>query len=473
MAVREPYPLPVRLDADAQRLDGGRALLAGSPVVLFRLGGRGQRVVDAMERGDPLDADARPLVERLIDTGAAHPQPAASAGPGRDTVTVVVPALGPLPAELLAALGGTAGAVVVDDASVPPLHVEGTTVVRHPVNQGPAAARNSGLIEVRTELVAFVDTDCIPAPGWLDVLLPHFADPRVALAAPRVRSRHEPGASALHRYEERRSPLDLGERPARVAPGTRVAYVPGAAFLARSDALRAVGGWETALRVGEDVDLVWRLHAAGWRLRYEPAASVVHAPRPRLRGFIAQRAAYGSSAGPLACRHGDAVTPVRAAPLSLAGWLVAAAGHAPAGTAIGLAGALPLAWRMRLGREGAATAAIVSAHSHLATGRQLAGAVTRPWWPLAAAAAIGSRRARTVVALAALVPALIDYVRTRPVLDPGRYLALRLLDDAAYGVGVWRGAAAAGTVIPFVPTITRRGGSARRGPLRARRAPPD
>ena len=173
----------------------------------------------------------------------------------------------------------------------------------------------------------------------------------------------------------------------------------------------AAGGWRTSISCGGSTP-----RAGG--LRYEPAASVVRSPPWAARLHRTARR-VPSSAGPLARRHGDAVAPVRAAPLSLAGWLVAAAGHAPAGTAIGLAEA-PLAWRMRLGREGAATAAIVSAHSHVATGRQLA-ALTRPWWPLAAAAAIGSREARTVVALAALMPALIDYVRTRPVLDPGRY----------------------------------------------------
>ena len=36
------------------------------------------------------------------------------------------------------------------------------------------------------ELVACVDSDCVPRPGWLDALLPHFADPELDAVAPRI-----------------------------------------------------------------------------------------------------------------------------------------------------------------------------------------------------------------------------------------------------------------------------------------------
>ena len=45
---------------------------------------------------------------------------------------------------------------------------------------------------VTTPLVAFLDSDTCPRQGWLDALLPHFQDPRVALVAPRiVAARHD------------------------------------------------------------------------------------------------------------------------------------------------------------------------------------------------------------------------------------------------------------------------------------------
>ena len=57
--------------------------------------------------------------------------------------------------------------------------------------------------------------------------------------------------------------------------------------------------FDPALRYGEDVDLVWRLEAAGWRIRYEPDVVVLHDERDR----IARRFWYGTSAAPLARRH--------------------------------------------------------------------------------------------------------------------------------------------------------------------------
>src|SRR5690606_2057202 len=163
---------------------------------------------------------------------------------------------------------------------------------------------NAGLEHVTTPLVAFVDAD-VDTGGdrrWMAPLLAHFADPRVALVAPRVVT---PGGG----YEHRHSPLDLGTAPARIRAGTRVSYVPAAALVCRTDALRAVGGFASDLRVGEDVDLVWRLDAAGWRCRYEPSVLVHHDPRPTWRAWWRQRVTYGRSAAPLAARHPGALTP--------------------------------------------------------------------------------------------------------------------------------------------------------------------
>jgi GT2 family glycosyltransferase len=54
-------------------------------------------------------------------------------------------------------------------------------------------------------------------------------------------------------------------------------WVSGAAALLRRDAFRAVGGFDPHIFMyGEDVDLSWRLRAAGYRLRYLPRCAVVH-----------------------------------------------------------------------------------------------------------------------------------------------------------------------------------------------------
>ena len=57
-----------------------------------------------------------------------------------------------------------------------------------------------------------------------------------------------------------------------------VDWVAGTHLLARRSAWDQVGGFDEAFFMYmEDVDLCWRLHRAGWRVGYEPAARVRHA----------------------------------------------------------------------------------------------------------------------------------------------------------------------------------------------------
>jgi mycofactocin system glycosyltransferase len=290
-------------------------------------------------------------------------------------------------------------------------------------------------------LVAFVDSDVELHPGWLDGLLGHFDDEQVALVAPRVASGPAaPGAdTGVARYEERHSPLDLGSEPARISAGTRVSYVPAAALVVRVAALDAIGGFDATMRCGEDVDAVWRLCAAGWRCRYEPAVVVEHQPRRSWRALTEQRAAYGESAASLAAVHGMAVAPVRMSPWTLGVWGLVASGHPFA--ALGVAGATAVALISKLPGVPAGESVKLAGHGHLMAGQVLATAVRRTWFPIIGLAALGSRRARRVAAIS-IVPALLDG-------GPAR-----VLDDASYGVGVWRGILAKRTLKPIMPALT-------------------
>jgi mycofactocin system glycosyltransferase len=441
------------LDAGARRIDGGRALLAGSPLSLFRLSEKGAQVLSALVDGEALPSGAEQLTERLLEAGAIHPRP--DSGPYRvEDVTVVIPVKDTSVCQLVAELAPMHKVIVVDDGSDTPIVAPGATVLRRTSNGGPAAARNLGLAAVATPIVAFIDADCHPEPGWLEPLLLQFADDRVAAVAPRVSSPARPGASALARYESVRSPLDLGPREARVRAGTRVSYVPAAALVARADVLLASGGFDDDLRYGEDVDLVWRLDESGLRVRYEPASTVRHEPRTTLRSWLAQRASYGRSAADLAPRHPGAVPPLAVSGWSAAVWALVATGAPVASLAVAAGTAIALSKKLEGLDEPGVEAARLTGYGHLFAGRLIAGAITRAWWPLMLPLALVSKRARRVLAAAALLPPLIDWVRQRPPLDPLRYVALRVLDDAAYGVGLWQGALRRRTTEPLLPDLT-------------------
>jgi mycofactocin system glycosyltransferase len=439
------------LDGSTRRPPGRPIVIGGSPLRIFRLSDAGIALYEELAAGNDIPSDPRTdrLVDRLVDAGAIHPRP----GPGPFTaadVTVVVPAfvLGETAlAEIVRCCAGVAAVIAVDDASDPPVSAApGSRVLRLRTNAGPAVARNAGLGAVDTPLVAFVDTDVRLEPGWLDGLLGHFADERVALVAPRVAS--APGAGPVAAYEQGHSPLDLGPEPGRIAPGTRLSYVPAAAMVVRTDALRAIDGFDRQLRFGEDVDAVWRLVEAGWRCRYEPASVVHHRPRGSWRALLAQRIAYGSSAAPLAKRHPGALAPVRISGWSGAVWGLLAVGQPL--PALALAGGTTAALVRKLPGVPAKDSLRLAGLGHLYAGRLIADASRRAWWPLLLVGALASKRVRRIGAAAA-VPAL---------LSGG---IPRLVDDLAYGAGLWKGVIAERELGPLRPRFTSWPGRRRDG----------
>ena len=443
-----------RLDSSWRRPGDGRVVIAGSPLRLFRLSTGGAQVVAMAEVGkQPNTAPVHQLLDRFVDAGAMHPMHERSPFSAAH-VTVVIPAYGRLPHNLPAGVH----VIVVDDASPTPLTFDDAhhdmpglhhTLLLHAMNRGPAAARNTGLAEVTTPLVAFVDTDVQLPDGWLEPLLSHFADERVALVAPRVAG--APGTGWLAAYEQRHSPLDLGPEPARIAAGTRVSYVPAAAMVWRTQVVRELGGFDESMRLGEDVDLVWRCAAAGHRCRYEPRSVVHHEPRSTAMALLRQRFGYGRSAAPLARRHPKALAPVRMSGWSALSWLLLAARHPL--LAAGVAGGTIVALQRQLTDVAPRESARLASLGHLAAGRQFSQAITRVWWPLAIVAAVVSRRARAAVVVVLVGPTLIDAVRTKSP-QPLRDAPFATADQMAYGAGVWAGVVAERALGPLWPELT-------------------
>lgn len=459
-----PRGFTVELGRRVRVFDGGRTLVGGAPPRVAHLSDKARSLLRGRRlRAD--DAASQRLADRLLGMGLADPVPAELPPVELSALTVVVP-VRDRPRELdrlLAALGGKVRAIVVDDESEHPEAVA-RVAARHdaelvalPRNVGPAGARNAGLARVRTPYVAFVDSDVVAEPEALALLLRHFQDPKVAAVAPRVLGLDETAtANWISRYEAARSSLDLGPIAAPVHPRSLVGWVPSACLVARVSALGE--GYAEGMRVGEDVDLVWRLGAAGWVIRYEPSVVVTHPCRPDFAGWLHQRVQYGRSAAPLAERHGTAGAPLQLSGWSALAWGAVLVGHPllGAGVAAGTTAALvpklgglddPVGESLRLAGLG-----------HLWAGRAVAEALRRPWWPLALALAAGHRRARPAVAAAMVVPPLLEWRERRPALDPVRWTALRLADDFAYGLGVWQGALKARSLRSLLPRFT--------GPLR-------
>lgn len=471
-ADRLPHGFPVRLAATTHVDRHGR-LLGGSPTRLATLT---ETATQLLRTGivPATDPTSRRLCEWLLDTGLGEPAfdddtcatrsvlPAVAA----QDLTVVVP-VRDRPTELARLLTGLpAGAtrvIVVDDGSTDAMEIaevagrHGAEVVRHPVGQGPAAARNTGLSQVRTPFVAFVDSDVRCTHADLLQLSRHFADLRVALVGPRVQEWSEQPGRWLARYQRVRSALDMGPRPGLVRAATRVGWMPSACLVARVNALPAMG-FDATLQLGEDVDLCWRLDDSGWLVRYDPSVSVSHRARVDLISWLGRRVAYGSSTAALAARHGPYTAPAVVnpwvvlvgvslwlpAPYLLGGMAVSAAGVAVTMAVRGSPAAGPhlvarLTWQ--------ALASSLSQHTAL---------LGRHYWPLALVAGLVSRRARGRMVLLTGIAIGVDYLRRRPDLDPIRYGFARILDDVAHGGGLCMGAATARSSRALLPTTSAR-----------------
>jgi mycofactocin system glycosyltransferase len=474
-----PVPAGLRLlpDPGLRSSRGGAVLLGGHPYRLLRISPAAAAMVGAWWEGTPVPdlAAAQVLARRLLDIGMAHPIPAV--GDAGGDVTVVIPARDRA-AELARCLAGIGDlpVIVVDDCSADSGAVAaaaaaaGARYLRRPVNGGAAAARNTGLAAAGTPLVAFLDSDCVPAPGWLAGLVPHFCDPAVAAVAPRIVS-DERGQGWLARYEGMRSALDMGPGESIVRPGARVPYVPGAALVIRKAAAGA--GFAEDMPVGEDVDFVWRLCEAGWRVRYEPSVTVAHQHRVRLREWFARRSDYGTSAAPLELRHPGTVPAVTMSGWSAAAWVAAVAGRPAAGAAIVGATTGLLARRLAPHTSDAwPLAGRLAGAGTIAAGRLLGSALTRAWWPVALPAALAVPRLRLPLAALVLGPAFLDWCAHRPDMDPGSYVAARLLDDLAYSVGVWQGCLDHRTTRPLRPLLWWWSGTTEPGGPRPRQGRP-
>jgi len=106
-------------------------------------------------------------------------------------------------------------------------------------------------------------------------LLPVFAEANVAAVGGLVDGMYD--ESALDRYEAVMSSLNLGGREMSGSAGDDTFYLPSCNLLVRKQAFMAANGFRTALQVGEDVDLTWRLRDAGWQIVYLPEGTVCHA----------------------------------------------------------------------------------------------------------------------------------------------------------------------------------------------------
>jgi GT2 family glycosyltransferase len=217
----------------------------------------------------------------------AWPPPHAAAGEARRAATpfvsVIIPHYNDL-AALAVCLAGLARQswpgdrmeiIVADNNSACGLDevrrvAAGCRVIHAPI-QGAGPARNAGAAVATGDVLAFIDSDCDPAPDWIEHGVRGLAEYDFAGGHVRTTSRDPLRPSAVEAWE-----MEFGfnfKRHILVEgyTGTGNMWVWRRVF-------DAVGGFRAG--ISEDMDWSFRATRAGYRLGYVPDAVVSHLARP-------------------------------------------------------------------------------------------------------------------------------------------------------------------------------------------------
>jgi len=437
------------------RFHGDRLISGGSPWRLLRLSRSSRELVASWRSGGVVRAHEGSLARTLVNRGFLHPSYPAL--PEIDDVDVVIPVKDDVEAlsRLLSALDGLP-VTVIDDGSrdaqavASVVRERSATLIRVDDNQGPAAARNIGVMATRRPFICFIDADVImrDASTTLARLRSHFNDPLVGAVGARVRGQN--GTSARERFESSFGPLDLGASTALVTPHAPVAYVPAACLMTRRAAIGS--GFDESLRHGEDVDLVWRLSDSGWLVVHDATAEVQHPARRSWRRWATQRVGYGRSAAELKSRHPEHLETVRVDAWTLGTWVAMLTGHPRIAFAVMASARRSLIAQLPEVTDDPGTVADQIVVAGIArAGLPLARALTRSYAPVLIAAAFVPRLRRP--ALIILGAGTFARLRRRRGFDL-REVPLSLADDLAYSTGLFIGAAQTRRWDVLAPRVT-------------------
>lgn len=150
-----------------------------------------------------------------------------------------------------------------------------------------AGALAAGMCQCPADFFAVFDADFRPAPEFLQTLMPHFADPRVAVVQARWDFANRE-TSVLTRYQA--VFLDahfVVEQAARHAGGLFFNF-NGTAGIWRRTALESAGGWMDDT-VTEDLDVSYRAQLLGWRFVYRDDYPVLSELPESLAAFKSQQ----------------------------------------------------------------------------------------------------------------------------------------------------------------------------------------
>ena len=188
---------------------------------------------------------------------------------------------------------GPCEVVVVDDAStdrsveiIQGRHPQ-VVLVRHAANEGFAEAVHSGVAHASHEVLILLNSDVLPAPGFIEPLVAPLTDEKVFATSPLVLdAAGRPEFVSWTRCQLAKGKLkpcpwtldDVRRYRAEGRPLNGL-YASGGSMAVRRDRFRELGGFLAIYKpfYSEDTDLGTRAWMRGWATRFVPESQVEHA----------------------------------------------------------------------------------------------------------------------------------------------------------------------------------------------------
>lgn len=145
--------------------------------------------------------------------------------------------------------------------------------------RGISHARNLGYEAAQGDFVAYTDADCIITNHWLELVVPYFKDPKVALVGGVTKFKSDNSYTSIYRqieFEKRYENIKKEE----------VVWAGGPGSIFRKSVLEEIGGFNPIWVHGEDAEISFLIYEKNYKIMKENSAITYHVAERKFRQLI-------------------------------------------------------------------------------------------------------------------------------------------------------------------------------------------
>ncbi len=169
-------------------------------------------------------------------------------------------------------------------------------LIRHEMNEGPAAARNTGIKHASGDVLAFIDSDCVAEPLWAEQMLKHVERADFLMGKVSIPKSTYMGdcISALGFPAGANAGF---ENVWKVSPEGYTNHISSCNFAGKKSSFKRFGFFDESFPYAgaEDSEFSYRVTKNGGTILFLPSAKVWHEPRKSFRSFVRWQLYRGES----------------------------------------------------------------------------------------------------------------------------------------------------------------------------------